>query len=90
VATSQAARVISDLQAQQVVDFVDAGTDLPKYGLDKPQVKVTLSSYASENTAESGAGEKPIVTVLFGTVEGENVYAKVQDEPLSLRCRKGF
>ncbi|HEX8312416.1 MAG TPA: DUF4340 domain-containing protein [Chthoniobacteraceae bacterium] len=81
VATSQAARVISDLQAQQVVDFVDADTNLAKYGLDQPQVKVTLSSYASENTAESGAGEKPIVTVLFGKTEGASVYAKVQDEP---------
>jgi hypothetical protein len=81
VPTSQAARVISDLQAQQIVDFVDADTNLAKYGLDQPQVKVTLSSYASENTAESGAGEKPIVTVLFGKIEGASVYAKVQDEP---------
>jgi hypothetical protein len=60
VPTSQASRVISDLQAQQVVEFVDAATDLAKYGLDQPQVKVTLSSFASENTPETGAGEKPM------------------------------
>ena len=34
----------------------DVATELPKYGLDQPQLKVTLSSFASENTAETKAG----------------------------------
>ncbi|MEA3212068.1 MAG: hypothetical protein QOE70_5125 [Chthoniobacter sp.] len=77
-----AKRVLDDVRSQQVVSFVaDVATDLPKYGLDQPQVKLTLSSYASENTAETKAGEKPIVTVHFGKVEGGNVYAKLEDEP---------
>ena len=67
---------------QQVAEFVaDVATDLPKYGLDRPAVKVTASSYASENTAETTAGEKPIVTVLLGRIEGDRVFAKLDDEP---------
>lgn len=75
-------RLMTELQNQQVMSFVaDVATELPKYGLDQPQVTVTLSSYSSENTAETKAGEKPIVAVLFGKADGENVYAKVDDEP---------
>ena len=77
-----AATMLGSIGAQQVANFVaDVATDLPKYGLDQPTLKVTLSSYASENTAETKAGEKPIVTVMFGKTEGGNVYAKLDDEP---------
>lgn len=77
-----ARRLLSELQGVQVADFVaDIATELPKYGLDQPSVKLTLSSYASENTAETKAGEKPIVTVLFGKTEGDLVYAKLDEEP---------
>jgi hypothetical protein len=77
-----ATRLLGELQGQQVTDFVaDIATELPKYGLDQPMVRVTLSSYASENTSETKAGEKPIVSVLLGRTEGDNVYAKLDDEP---------
>ena len=56
-------------------------TELPKYGLDNPIVIVTLSSYSKENTAETKAGEKPIVSILFGKIEGNDIYAKLDDEP---------
>ena len=70
------------LQNQIVTAFVsDVATDLPKYGLDAPQLKVTFSSYASENTAETKAGEEPLETILFGKAEGNIVYAKLDDEP---------
>lgn len=75
-------RLLGELQNQKVVDFVaDVATELPKYGLDQPAVKVTLSSYASENTAETKAGEKPIVSVHLGLVEGDKVHAKLDEEP---------
>ncbi len=75
-------RVLSDLQGAQVVEFVsDVATELPKYGLDQPSLKVTFSSYASENTAETSAGEKPIVTVLFGHTDNDRVFAKLDNEP---------
>lgn len=84
-----ATRLLSELRSQQVVNFVaDVATELPQYGLDNPQVKVTLSSYASENTAETKAGEKPIVSVLFGRIDGENVYAKLDDEPFVVSVSK--
>ena len=47
----------------------------------KPPLKVTFSSYASDNTAETAAGEEPLETVLFGKIDGGAVYAKLDDEP---------
>ena len=89
VPASQALRVISDLQSQQVADFAaDAAGDLAKYGLDTPSLKVTLSSFASENTPDTTAGEKPIVTALFGKLEGDNVYAKLENEPFIVTVPK--
>lgn len=74
--------VVATLTSQQVSEFVaDVATELPKYGLDRPAVKVTLSSFASENTAETTAGEKPIVSVLLGRIEATKVFAKLDDEP---------
>ena len=84
-----AASLLNTLNSQQVTQFVaDVATELPKYGLDHPRIKVTLSSFASENTAETKAGEKPIVTVLFGKVEGDSVYAKIDDEPFVVAINK--
>src|SRR5437588_7225215 len=75
-------RLIDRLQNEQVTKFVeDVASNLPKYGLEKPQLIVTFSSFASENTAETKAGEQPFASVAFGKVEGENVYARVGDEP---------
>jgi len=75
-------KLVTDLLNQQVAAFVtDVTSDLPKYGLDKPQLKVTFSAYASENTAESKAGENPILTLDFGRVEGDVVYARLENEP---------
>jgi hypothetical protein len=70
------------LQSQPVTAFVsDVATDLQKYGLDQPHLKVTFSSYATDNTAETKAGEQPLETILFGDFAGPNVYAKLDDEP---------
>ena len=81
----------AQLQNQQVDGFVsDVATDLPKYGLDQPQMKVTFAAYASENTAESKAGEEPLDTILFGKVEGPNVYARLQDEPFIVSVPKSL
>ncbi len=86
-----AARLLTELQNQQVLDFVaDVATELPKYGLDQPTAKVTLSSYASENTAESQSGEKPIVSVLLGRADGDKIYAKLDDEPFVVSVSKAL
>jgi hypothetical protein len=75
-------RLIDTLNDQQVTKFVaDTATELPKYGLDQPQLRLTFSSFASENTAETGAGEHPFLTLAFGKVEGDEVYARVGEEP---------
>ncbi len=77
-----AKRLLDGVRGQEVTAFVsDVATELPKYGLDHPSVKLTFSSYASENTAETKAGEKPIVAVAFGKAENGNVYARVEEEP---------
>src|SRR4029077_15977106 len=44
---AEARRLIELLAGEQVTNFVaDVASDLPKYGLDKPQLTVTLSSFA--------------------------------------------
>jgi Domain of unknown function (DUF4340) len=84
-------RLIDTLQNEQVTKFVeDVGSDLPKYGLDKPQLQLTFSSFASENTAESKAGEQPFATLSFGKVDGDNVYARLGDEPFIVAVRRAL
>jgi hypothetical protein len=80
--TAEARRLIDLLAGEQVTNFVaDVASDLPKYGLDRPQLTVTLSSFASENTAETKAGEHPLATIAFGKIDGENIFARVGEEP---------
>ena len=88
-ANAAEARRLSELLAgEQVTNFVtDVASDLPKYGLDKPQLTVTLSSFASENTAETQAGEHPLATIAFGKIDGENIFARVGEEPFVVAVR---
>ena len=84
-------RMIDTLQNERVTKFVeDVASNLPKYGLDKPQLRLTFSSFASENTAESKAGEQPFATIAFGNEDGSNVYARLTDEPFVVAVGRGF
>jgi hypothetical protein len=84
-------RLIDRLQNERVTGFVeDVASNLPKYGLDKPQVQLTFSSLASENTAETKAGEQPFAGIAFGKPEGDNVYARLTDEPFVVAVRRGL
>jgi hypothetical protein len=75
-------RFLDLLKGEEVTKFVsDTAADLPQYGLDSPQLKLTFSSFASENTAETAAGEHPYLTLSFGKVENGAVYARVGEEP---------
>jgi hypothetical protein len=87
--SNEVRRLIETLQNEQVIKFVeDVASNLPKYGLDKPQLTVIFSSFASENTAETKAGEQPFASVAFGKVDGDNVYARVGDEPFVVAVRR--
>ena len=89
--SAEVRRLAANLHGQEIASFVaDSASDLKKYGLDKPQLKLTLSAYASENTAETKAGEKPIASVLFGRIEGDNVFAKLDDEPFVVAVNKSI
>jgi hypothetical protein len=84
-------QMIDTLQNERVTKFVeDVASNLPKYGLDKPQLQLTFSSFASENTAETKAGEQPFATIAFGKEEGENVFARLTDEPFVIAVRRGL
>ena len=84
-------RLIDTLQNEQVTKFVeDVGSNLVNYGLDKPQLTITFSSFASENTAETKAGEQPFTSIAFGKMEGDNVYARIGDEPFVVAVRRGL
>jgi hypothetical protein len=68
----------------------DVASNLPKYGLDKPRLQLTFSSFASENTAETKAGEQPFATLAFGKDDAENVYARLTDEPFVVAVRRSL
>jgi hypothetical protein len=89
--SSAVRRLIDTLQNERVTKFVeDVASNLPKYGLDKPHLQITFSSFASENTAETKAGEQPFATVAFGKEDGDNVYARLTDEPFVVAVRRGL
>jgi hypothetical protein len=84
-------RLIDKLQNERVTQFVeDVASNLPKYGLDKPRLLLTFSSFASENTAETKAGEQPFATLAFGKEDGDNVYARLTDEPFVVATHRGL
>jgi hypothetical protein len=84
-------RLIDTLQNARVTRFVeDVASNLPKYSLDKPRLQITFSSFASENTAETKAGEEPFATLSFGKEDGDNVYARLTDEPFVVTARRGL
>ncbi len=75
-------RLIDTLNQEEVTRFVaDTASELPRYGLDHPTLQLTFSSFASENTAETAAGEHPFLTLAFGKTEGDEVFARVGEEP---------
>ena len=75
-------RLIQGINNGEVSEFVsDTATDLTKYGLDQPKLKVTFSSYSSENTAEANAGETILTTLAFGNSEKGVTYVRLEDEP---------
>ena len=89
--SSEVQRLIQTLQNEQVTKFVeDVASNLAKYGLDKPQLQLIFSSFASENTAETKAGERPFASLAFGKAEGDNVYARVGEEPFVIAVRRGL
>ncbi len=82
-------RLLETLNNEQLTRFVaDTATELPKYGLDHPQLQLTFSSFASENTAETAAGEHPFLTLAFGKVEGNEIYARVGEEPFVVAVKR--
>ena len=75
-------RLIQEINDDEVTAFVsDTATDLVKYGLDRPKLRITFSSYSSENTAESNAGEVALCTLEFGNSENGVTYARQEEEP---------
>jgi Domain of unknown function (DUF4340) len=89
--SSEVHRLLDLLKNEQVTKFVeDVASDLPRYGLDKPQLQVIFSSFASENTAETTAGEHPFATIAFGKTDGDNVYARLGDEPFVVAVRSAL
>ena len=75
-------RLIEEINDDEVTAFVsDTATDLVKYGLDRPKLRITFSSYSSENTAESNAGEVVLCTLEFGNSENGVTYARQEEEP---------
>ena len=80
------------MQNQLVTAFVsDVATDLPKYGLDQAAGEggVFLLRKARTRRRRRQA-RKPLETILFGKVDGDNVYAKLDDEPFIVSVPKSI
>lgn len=83
--------LIDHLLSQKVVSFVtDTGSNLQKYGLEAPLVKITFSAYSSENTPETKAGEKQIACLLLGRIENGEIFAKLEEEPFVVSIDKAI
>lgn len=81
-------KLLNSLVNAKVTRLVaDMASDLKGFGLDKPTT-VTLSSYSTEGTPETKPGEKPIVKLLLGRLEGDGGYAKLDDEPFIVAVDK--
>jgi hypothetical protein len=75
-------RLIQEINDGEVSAFVsDTATDLTKYGLDQPRLKISFSSYSTDNTAEANAGETVLATLAFGNSENGATYARLEEEP---------
>ena len=86
-----ASKLLADLQSAEATNFVaDVAADLSQYHLSEPSLRVTLSSYASENRVETDAGEKVLAKLLFGPPEGDNAYCKLDDEPFVVAASKNL
>lgn len=84
-------RLLTRLENENVGGFAeDVASDLARYGLNEPQLILTLSSFASENTAETNAGEHPLATIAFGRFEGNMVYARIGDDPYVVSIPRQF
>ncbi len=84
-------RVLAGLQTAEATNFVaDIAPNLAQYSLAEPRLRVTLSSYSSENTPESKAGEKVLATLLFGPIEGDSAYCKLEEEPFIVAAPKSL
>ncbi|MBV8642095.1 MAG: DUF4340 domain-containing protein [Verrucomicrobia bacterium] len=76
------ARLIQEINDGEVSKFVsDTATDLAKYGLDQPRLKISFSSYSTENTAEANAGETVLAALTFGNSENGATFARLEEEP---------
>ncbi len=89
---NQARALMASLESQPTTAFIsDVASDLARYGLDKPQLRLVFSSYASDTTAETGAGERPIESLSFGkSIGGSSVYARLENEPFIVSVSKAI
>ena len=83
-------RLIETINQSPVASFVsDTATDLARYGLEQPSLKLVFSSYSSENTAEANAGETVLSTLVFGKSENGVTYARLEEEPYVFSVSNG-
>jgi hypothetical protein len=74
-------RMVVALQRAEVERFVaDVVTSPAEYGLAEPELAVTFSSFASENTPETAAGERPFLRLELAGAQGAERFARVAEE----------
>ncbi len=91
VNTGAASKLLSELANGKTITFVaDLASDLKGFGLDQPQVTVTVGDFSEGNTAETNAGEREQARLLLGRADTDGVYAKLSDEPFIITIPKSL
>jgi hypothetical protein len=84
-------KLLSELASRKVSRFVaDMASDLKGFGLDQPQMTVTVGDFSSEGTPETNPGEREQAKLLIGRIEQDSAYAKLSDEPFIFAVPKSF
>lgn len=73
------ARAVSEAKVGRYLPLT--AENLRATGLDQPRGEIAFDAWLSENTPETTAGRRPVVTVAIGKHDGPSVYVRVNDEP---------
>jgi len=78
-------RFIDTLQNEQVTRFVETSLPICRIRLDKPQLQLTPVHSLRRTPPRLELASRLLPTIAFGKVDGDKVYARLADEPLSWR-----
>jgi hypothetical protein len=75
-------RVVRNLASAKVLRYLPLTEEnLRKTGLEKPMREIAFDAWLSENTPETTAGRRPVVTISVGTPMKDGIPVRIDDAP---------